>query len=393
MKNEHVSLNLALRTGTENMSSTLKNNLDSLQSLARERTVKTQNIEFDLETLIKRIDKGIIKLDPDYQRRHRWSDELSSRLIESLLLNIPIPVIYISQDVDVDEETEDDVSRFTIIDGQQRLTAIYRFMKNELELAGLETLQALNGLRFKQLPPFLLRRLDERTVKCLRIDSTLDPQVKYDIFERLNTGSVKLEPQELRNATARGPFNDALKRMAGNSNFRRMLQIPLENPELSAKVRKMEDLELILRFFALRNGRYKELGKGLKTFLTEKMEDFNSLPLESISEMEEEFSECMSFLYRALGANAFAKYNVQSGNIVKKMSSFNAAVFDAISVGASEHFTREQMANKDQLAISKFDNYHILFEDSEFFLAVSGATADTSKVKYRIEKVIEHLAK
>ncbi|MBL3565388.1 DUF262 domain-containing protein [Rhodovulum sulfidophilum] len=375
------------------MSSTLKKNLDSLQSLARERTVKTQNIEFDLETLIKRIDKGIVKLDPDYQRRHRWNDELSSRLIESLLLNIPIPVIYISQDIDVDDETEDNVSRFTIIDGQQRLTAIYRFMKNELELAGLETLQDLNGLRFKQLPPFLLRRLDERTVKCLRIDSTLDPQVKYDIFERLNTGSVKLEPQELRNATARGPFNDALKRMAGNSSFRKMLQIPSENPELSAKVRKMEDLELVLRFFSLRNGGYKELSKGLKTFLTERMEEFNLLPQQSISKMEEEFSECMSFLDCALGVNAFAKYNVQAGQIVKKMSSFNAAVFDAISVGASEYFTREQIASKDALAISKFDDYHVLFEDSDFFLAVSGATADVSKVKYRIEKVIEHLAK
>ena len=375
------------------MSSTLKTNLDSLQSLARERTVKTQNIEFDLETLIKRIDKGIIKLDPDYQRRHRWSDELSSRLIESLLLNIPIPVIYISQDVDVDEETDDNVSRFTIIDGQQRLTAIHRFMKNELELAGLETLQALNGLRFKQLPPFLLRRLDERTVKCLRIDSTLDPQVKYDIFERLNTGSVKLEPQELRNATARGPFNDALKRMASNSSFRKMLQISPENPELSAKVRKMEDLELVLRFFALSDGRYKELSKGLKTFLTERMEEFNSLPPERISEMEEKFSDCMSFLECALGDNAFAKYNVQDGNIVKKMSSFNAAVFDAISVGASEYFTRDQMANRDKIATSKFDRYYILFEDNDFFLSVSGATADASKVKYRIEKVIEHLAK
>ncbi len=192
------------------MSTNLKTNLENLQNLARERTVKTQNIEFDLETIIKRIDKGIIKLDPDYQRRHRWSDELSSRLIESLLLNIPIPVVYISQDVDVDDETEENVSRFTIIDGQQRLTAIYRFMKNELELVGLETLEGVNGLLYRQLPPFLLRRLDERTVKCLRIDSTLDPQVKYDIFERLNTGSVKLEAQELRNATARGPFNEAL---------------------------------------------------------------------------------------------------------------------------------------------------------------------------------------
>lgn len=375
------------------MSANLKTNLESLQSLARERTVKTQNIEFDLETIIKRIDKGIIKLDPDYQRRHRWSDELSSRLIESLLLNIPIPVIYISQDVDVDEETEENVSRFTIIDGQQRLTAIYRFMKNELELVGLETLEGVNGLLYRQLPPFLLRRLDERTVKCLRIDSTLDTQVKYDIFERLNTGSVKLEAQELRNATSRGPFNEALKRMAKIASFRKLLQIPLDNPDGSAKVKKMEDLELVLRFFALRKGQYKQLSKGLKKFLTEKMGELNTLSTPEIEEMEVEFRECMDFLEHALGPYAFAKYHVVDGRTVKKISSFNAAVFDAISVGAFDKFSREEIRSKDDVSVQKFANYQLLFEDPDFFSAVSGATADVSKVKYRIEKVIEHLGK
>ncbi|WP_167647319.1 DUF262 domain-containing protein [Mameliella alba] len=374
------------------MPANLKENLDSLQGLARERTVKTQNIEFDLETIIKRIDRGVIKLDPDYQRRHRWSDELSSRLIESLLLNIPIPVIYISQDVDVDEETEGDTSRFTIIDGQQRLTAIYRFMKNELELTGLETLDAINGLRFKELPPFLLRRLDERTVKCLRIDSTLDPQVKYDIFERLNTGSVKLEAQELRNATSRGPFNKAIKSMASHPQFREMLQIPVENPEGSSKVRKMEDLELVLRFFSLKGGQYKTLSKGLKSFLTSKMNEFNSLSPNEIDRMDSEFRSCMNFIYHALGKNAFAKYSIQDGEIKKKMSSFNAAVFDAISVGTFDYFTIHQLEQRNLDDTGKFTGYHVIFSDPDFFSAVSGATADSAKVKYRINKVIEFLA-
>ena len=109
---------------------TLKENLSELQELAKERTVKTQNIEYDLETLVKKIKKGIIKLNPDYQRNHRWDNQESSKLIESLILNIPIPTIYLSQDVDVDEEVEDGVSRYSVIDGQQRLTAIYGFMKN-----------------------------------------------------------------------------------------------------------------------------------------------------------------------------------------------------------------------------------------------------------------------
>ena len=106
----------------------------------------------------------------------------------------------LSQDVDVDEEVDDDVARYSVIDGQQRLTAIYGFMTNAYKLEGLEVLELLNGSYYKDLPPFLIRRLEERTIKCLRIDSTVDPQVKFDIFERLNSGAVQLESQELRNA-------------------------------------------------------------------------------------------------------------------------------------------------------------------------------------------------
>lgn len=228
----------------------LKNNLDKLQILARERTVKTQNIEYDLETLVKKIRKKIIKLNPDYQRNHRWSVEESSRLMESLILNIPIPTVYLSQDVDVDEEVEDDVSRYSVIDGQQRLTAIYEFMTNEFSLEGLEVLELLNGSFYKDLPPFLVRRLEERTIKCLRIDSTADPQVKFDIFERLNSGAIQLESQELRNAIYRGRFNDMIKDLAKNKIFMTLLNIDMKNPEEDNKVKKMLDVEYVLRFFS-----------------------------------------------------------------------------------------------------------------------------------------------
>lgn len=213
----------------------LKSQLDLIQQKARERTVKTQNVEYDLFSLKRLISKNSIKLDPDYQRRHRWPIETSSRLIESLILNIPIPVIFISQDIDVDDEIEDAVSRYTVIDGQQRLTAIYNFLNGDYALVGLEALPELDGMFYKDLPPFLLRRLDERTIKCLRIDSTVDEQVKFDIFERLNTGSIKLEAQELRNATARGPFNILIKELAKNKDFRKLIQINENNLE---KIRK-----------------------------------------------------------------------------------------------------------------------------------------------------------
>ncbi|OAJ58383.1 hypothetical protein A6V36_05520 [Paraburkholderia ginsengiterrae] len=370
---------------------TLKYSLDSLQQKARERTVKTQNVEYDLETLIKRIGNKTIKLDPDYQRRHRWSPETSSRLIESVILNIPIPVIFISQDVDVDEEAAGN-PRYTVIDGQQRLTAIFDFMKNELPLSELETLSELNGAYYKDLPPFLIRRLEERTIKCLRIDSTVDPQVKFDIFERLNTGSIKLESQELRNVTARGPFNDALKMMAKGENFRKLIQVTEKYPEDNTKVKKMEDVELALRFFALKIEGHDKIKKGFKEFLTASLNEFNKFSDSEIMSLTEQFEGYMNFLLEALGPQAFSKWRVESSSL-KKMSNFNAAVYDAIAVGLASTVSIDELAkNRDSLTKSLKAAREELFRDAKFFEAVSGSVNDAAKVATRIKMFAERLA-
>lgn len=366
----------------------LRDSLDSIQKIARERTVKTQTIEYDLDTLFKRIDKKSIKLDPDYQRRHRWPVEVSSRLIESLILNIPIPVIFISQDVDVDSEVEGDVSRFTVIDGQQRLTAIYEFLKNDFSLEGLDTLSELNGSYYKQLPPFLVRRLEERTIRCMRVDSTLDPQVKFDIFERLNTGSVTLEPQELRNATARGPFNTLIKKLARYPAFRSMIQVPVDDEDaaLNTKVKKMEDVELVLRFFALKDGNYIELKKGFKDFLTKSQERFNKLSSEELLESEQFFYKYMDFLYEFSGPIPFSKWKFENDEF-KKVSNFNAAVFDAISIGILEFLKPDGIGRENEDVIRFLKNRRVVFKNKNFFSSVSGSVNDSSKVKFRIEYV------
>ncbi|PWI57511.1 DUF262 domain-containing protein [Sulfoacidibacillus thermotolerans] len=368
--------------------SSLKKNLDELQKLAKERTVKTQNIEYDLETLVKKIDKKVIKLDPEYQRNHRWNEETSSKLIESLILNIPVPLIYISQDIDVDDEVDDDIPRYSVIDGQQRLTAIFNFMTNNLPLEGMEVLKPLNGSFYRDLPPFLVRRLEERTIKCLRIDSTLDPQVKYDIFERLNSGSVKLEAQELRNAIYRGPFNKMIKELAKNEDFRVLNQIDLAAPDESKKVQKMEDVELVLRFFALHNNNYKNLKKGFKTFLSESMEQFNKLSGAELRIYSEKFTKTMALIRKEFGDKAFAKYRLEDGKFVK-MSNFNAAVYDSLAIAIVDCVD----LNNPQLLDLTFENFRQLFADPEFFEWVSGSVNDREKVSRRIEAAKELLTK
>ncbi len=354
----------------------LADNLKDIQNIAKERTVKTQNIEYDLETLVKKLKKGYIKLNPEYQRKHRWNDDTSSKLIESLILNIPIPLIYISQDIDVDEEVEDGISRYSVIDGQQRLTAIYKFLTGEIALTGLEVLKELNGLKYSELPPFLLRRLEERTIRCLRIDSTIDSQVKYDIFERLNSGSVTLEAQELRNAVCRGPFKDMIKELVKNEKFISSTKLT------STRIKKMEDEELVLRYFALsyKDG-YKDYKGSIKNFLTDKMTAFNELNTKELKELKNNFLYSFKILERSNIELPFAKFRSENGHL-EKMSDFNVSVYDSMIV---------LLSKMDKDTILNINDFRKLFHDSEYFKTLEGSTTDSLKVQKRIDMAIKVL--
>ena len=364
----------------------LKINLDSLQNKARERTVKTQSIEYDLETLVKKIKNNIIKLDPDYQRRHRWPTTTSSKLIESLILNIPIPIVYLSYDIDVDANEEG--ARYSVIDGQQRLTAIANFFNNKFALDGLEILADLDGCFYKDLPPFLLRRLEDRTIKCLRIDSTIDPQVKYDIFERLNSGSVRLESHELRNAILRGPFNTMCKDLSKDTNFRLLLQIAENDYDGNSKVKKMEDVELVLRFFSLINDNYKYYkktkDKQFKDFLSDSLEEKNSFSKEQLFDYAELFRKVMGLIVKDFGPMAFAKYKFENSKFIKQ-SSFNAAVYDALAISIAA----EVDLNKPKITAKQVSNFKNLFKNSLFHDYVSGSILDSLKLVSRIDMARE----
>ncbi|CDH19761.1 DUF262 domain-containing protein [Xenorhabdus bovienii] len=356
---------------------TLKFQLADLQRKAKERTVRTQNIEYDLETLVKKIDRKTIKLNPDYQRRHRWTVEASSRLIESLILNIPIPYVYISLDIDVDDEIsdEDEQYRYSVIDGQQRITAIYEFMKGKYPLSGLEVLSPLNDAFYSDLPAFLIRRLEERTIKCLRIDSTIDPQVKYDIFERLNTGALKLESQELRNAIYRGPFKDLLIELCSNSDFKNTTNLS------NKKIAKMDDQEIILRFFSLHyNNGYTDYKSGFKKFLNDKMEFFNGLGENELKDMKHRFEETFKRIANSKVDMPFSNWSIDNTkDKIKKKSSFNVAVYDTVCriyYLGNEKFTRESLTS-------------FLFGDPSYVEACSGSYNDVSKLRTRMTKATE----
>jgi hypothetical protein len=205
----------------------------------RDRTVSTQPYDLVVESLLEQIKSGTVFIRPlserpKFQRQYVWSDDLASKLVESIILNVPIPPCYLSQN----EEFELDV-----IDGQQRLFSIYRFVENQFPLRSLEVLKELVGLRFFELPIKHQRQIKTHTLRCILIENRSHPDIKFDVFERLNTNTVPLNAQELRNCVNRGSLNDLLGELAASDRWLKI--VGRKKPD-----KRLRDEELILRFFA-----------------------------------------------------------------------------------------------------------------------------------------------
>ncbi len=215
---------------------------------------------------------GYMDPRPFYQRRQRWDAKRQSLLIESFLINIPIPPLFVY-------ETKPNV--YEVMDGQQRISAIKAFYSNELILSGLERWSELNGRTYSRLPDRIRAGIDRRSITWITVlnESTENEEeafvLKQLVFERLNTGGVQLSHQEIRNALFAGPFNDLLISLSRNPNHRKAWNLPLYSEaeergvpdylEEKTFYREMEDVEVILRFFALRNAEHYQ--RGMRGFL------------------------------------------------------------------------------------------------------------------------------
>lgn len=209
--------------------------------LAAQNRLVVQASDLSLGSLAQMVDQRIIDIEPDYQRRNRWPEDKQSALIESFLLNVPVPPIYLA---------EDELGRYSVVDGKQRLTAIADFVGNRLKLKTLETLTEIEGLRFSELPDDLQNALSIRPyLRVITILKQSDPLLKYEVFIRLNRGGESMQPQELRNVAFRGPLNDLIFHLSDNQFLRQQLKIRDED---STAYKLMADAEMVLRFLALR---------------------------------------------------------------------------------------------------------------------------------------------
>ncbi|GAB2690970.1 hypothetical protein GCM10027018_08320 [Paenibacillus thermoaerophilus] len=324
--------------------------------------VHTQQMDLTLSQLREMSDANDIITNPDYQRKYVYDDPRASKLVESILIGIPIPVIYLC------EEKENE---FSVIDGQQRITSFVRFLKNEFALVGLNKLPKMNNLYFRDLNKTLQRRLNSKSLKviCLSKDSQ---DLKYEIFSRLNLGAVKLKDQELRNCIYRGSFNDMLKEIAEKNKTLRTLFH--DNNKRSAYE------ERILRFFALRN--FPNIKGTFKLTMNEYMDKHKSDSPDMIEKAKNQYCFLIDIIKQVLGDDAFFS---KSGKELKK---FNGAVYDSIIIPFSYFSKKALLKHAD--TIRKEIN-HLKLHDKEYQNNVYVGTNSGARVNGRILRVMKIL--
>lgn len=265
------------------------------------RQIISQKIELPVSTLVEMISEQI-NLNPDFQRRDRWDRLQQSRFIESIIMNVPIPPVFLG---------EDEYGKYVVLDGRQRLTAVFDFLTNIYPLKGLTVWAELNKLKYADLQKKGLdRTIIRRFIPAVVILKESSPSVKYDVFDRLNTGGVIANAMEIRNAVYPGGFNDLMHELSQEPTFLRLWGIPLElsEREKNTLFRKMTDLELILRFFTLRE--YERMDMRFQDYLGDFMQRRNREYVGSDHLRNSDraaFQRAIENSWRIFGANAFKK--------------------------------------------------------------------------------------
>ena len=334
--------------------------------------VVTKSMTVDL--LLSRTESEMIDLQPDFQRRWGvWDTRRQSRLIESLLLRIPLPVLYAAEDED---------ERWEIVDGIQRLSTIARFIKPQiiggdpLVLTGLEYLSDYEGKGFDGLSPRLKMRLRETELIIHLIRKGTPPEVKFNVFARINTGGMALSAQELRHAITPGKARDLLEHWANLPSF-------IRATDGSVQPIRMDDRELALRFVAfylLGLDGYRQ--PDMDGFLITAMKAINATDDATLADVQQAFVRSMEAGHRIFGRDAFRKrFDLNAGRLP-----INKAVFEAMSVNLAR-VPAPRLATLEQRAGEFRDGFMALCHDRSFETAISQGTGDVRKVNRRFSAI------
>ncbi|MEA3469102.1 MAG: DUF262 domain-containing protein [Thermodesulfobacteriota bacterium] len=335
------------------------------------RNIRTQASDPTIKNLCERIEKGRLIPRAEFQRNFVWKNntKIKSRLIESVFLDVPIPTIYTAEEEDGTE---------VVIDGQQRLLTFFTFLKNEYRLNGLEICEELNHKNYRALQEIdinLQEKIDEYPLRIIKILKDSDPSVRFDIFERLNRGSVKLNDQELRNCIYRGSFNDFIKEIIKNKDFQSLLG--------SKEHRRMQDAEFALRFFSLYELTYLKYKPPIRGFLNSFMSSYRNSDRKKLDEFRSVFKKTAYLVKTVFGERAFNLYTIQDNMEGKRDKRINQGLFDVLMIGFTDYDQNQIMPYKDSL---KEELMWLMVHDKDFITSISGAgTGTKEKFSRKIE--------
>jgi uncharacterized protein with ParB-like and HNH nuclease domain len=330
-------------------------------------SITSYGADYPVDGLVKRMQNGDI-LIPSFQRGYVWTWKQASRFIESLLLGLPAPGIFLSK--------EDESSQLLVIDGRQRLQSlqwfyegIFRKTGHDFTLRGVQS--EFNGLTYQTLKSHDRRRLDDSILHATIVRQDVPSQDKssiYYIFERLNTGGTRLLPQEIRACIYHGKLNDLLRELNKTTTSWRSI---FGNPHS-----RMRDQELILRFIALRFC-LSDYKRPMDDFLNKYMGWNKDLTHQNLGQLQETFTKTIDVIFESIGKRAF-----------RPKAAFNAAVFDSVMVGISRRLEKGDLNDHSELR----KRYESLLNDPTFIISTEESTSNEDRVKDRVLKATEIFA-
>ncbi len=324
-------------------------------------TLLIRNNTRTVHDVVRRIERQTFVMDPDFQRDFIWDTGKQSRLIESVVMRIPLPVFYLA---------EDDRERLVVVDGLQRLTTFQRYIHNEFSLR-LKDQPELNNKKFEDLPPKLQNRIEDCNLILYVIDARVSEQARLDIFERVN-GGVPLSRQQMRNCLYMGDATRFLKDEARTEAF-------LKATGRSLQTKKMRDREFVNRFCAfqvLELETYRDMDK----FLADCLRKMNSLP-EFLPNLSRQLGTTLDNNFNLFGKHAFRKH--KPGQEMRNV--LNASLWDVMSTGLSRY--PPQVVNERATALR--EAYYRLLKNEEFVDAITRGTNNVNKVKTRFAMAAE----
>lgn len=328
----------------------------------------TFSADWTTETILLQVAKKNIDLNPRFQRRDAWREKKKSQFVESLMLGIPVPQLVFA---------EIEKGKFHVIDGKQRILAIYKFCSKDtpgFKLQDLEILKELNGKDYDALSndsahSDYIRSFENAPIRCAIIRDCKKEEILRTIFLRLNTGSVKLSPQELRLAWWPGWFSNYIDDASTNSESIKSL-LSLSEPDF-----RMRDVELLARYLAFQN-RSKYYAGNMSGFINDAYKVFNAN--EQIKEKLDlqiiEFEAAVSLLIRLFTSDLVAR------NITRKRKPFNRALFDVQTYFFANSGIRASISGHEQELKSKVTE---LLNDSAFLAAIEKTTKSVEAVRTR----------